>query len=63
MTSVDIAADQFLCLMQHNTGFCRVPHTLGRLKKGDAVEFAGFKFVVFGVVEGSVSDQVWLKKG
>ena len=63
MTSVDIAADQFLCLMQHNTGVCDVPHSLGWLKKGDAVEFAGFSFVVFGVVAGSVSDRVWLKKG
>lgn len=63
MTSVDIAADQFLCLMQHNTGFCHVPHALGRLAKGDAVEFAGFRFIVFGVVAGSVSDRVWLKKG
>jgi len=62
MISVDIATDQFLCLMQHNTGFCDVPHSLGRLQKGDAVEALGFRFFVFSVVAGSASDRVWLKK-
>lgn len=62
MIDVDMRADQILGVMQHNVGFCDVPHSMGELKKGDLVSECGFVFVVDRVVKGDRMDRVWLKK-
>jgi hypothetical protein len=62
MIDVDMRADQILGVMQHNVGFCDVPHGLGRLTVGDVVTSAGYVFVVRGVVAHSRFDRLWLKR-
>jgi len=62
MIEVDVRKDQFMSLMQRNTGFCDVLHSMGELKKGDLVSECGFVFVVDRVVKGDRMDRVWLKK-
>lgn len=62
MIDVDMRADQILGVMQHNVGFCDVPHSLGRVMAGDVVISAGYVFVVRGVVVHGSFDQIWLKR-
>lgn len=54
--------DQILSLMQHNVGFCDVPHSSGRLTVGDYVTSAGYVFVVRNIVDCGSYDRAWLKR-